>query len=240
MTQKTTSATSGEDTRNARNDALESENHALRTEVASLRPQPEIDAENVRLHGRVQRLQGNHEALPVAILPPKPTVDLSRPNTALVMHILSFLGTSLELCKQALTSKYFGWQQLATGLDLSFVEEFARRVVCSGQNDVEGACITLSSFVRSTTTWLLILLESEYPLKFDTLLGRDIEHRNGGEKLVCATSNGISTSVVSGYVMESGLHYAEFAKTKPNLIGAAYAKSGSRPLYGTPLNLGIV
>ncbi|EJK62309.1 hypothetical protein THAOC_17082, partial [Thalassiosira oceanica] len=129
--------------------------------------------------------------------------------------IVSFLGTSLELRNLALTCKAFGWQQPATGLDLSLAEEVARQIVCSGRNDIDGARITLSPYVRGTTTWLSILRESEDPLKFDTLLGPGIEHANERKNSV-RTGGSIVTAVASNYVMESGIHYAEFQITEGN------------------------
>ena len=200
-----------EDARDARHDALESENHALRSEVARLRQQlVSADDENRRLRGQLDRLQGNHEVLPVVIPPPTPTVDLSRLDTTLVLHIASFVGTTLELLNLALTCKSFGWQQTASGLDWSLAEEAARRVISSGQNDVEGVRITLSQHVSGTKTWLSILHESENPVTFNTLFGSDIEHRNGKSKVVHAASTGYSTAVAMNYVMESGVHYAQF------------------------------
>mmetsp|Transcript_15669 Transcript_15669/g.35866 ORF Transcript_15669/g.35866 Transcript_15669/m.35866 type:complete len:714 (+) Transcript_15669:255-2396(+) len=146
------------------------------------------------------------------------TVDLSRLDVSLVTQILSYLGTSLELRNLALTCRAFRWQQPATGQDLSLVEEVARRVVCSGRNDVEGARITLSPYVRGTTTWLSVLRESEDPLKFDVLLGSYIEHAN--ERKTSVRTRGASTAVASSYVMESGIHYVEFQITEGNpLVG---------------------
>ncbi|EJK51284.1 hypothetical protein THAOC_29557, partial [Thalassiosira oceanica] len=112
----------------------ESETHALRSENARLREQLlRSDAEVARLRQQLQRLQGSHEALPDDA--PAPTIDLSRVDTSLATHIVSFLGTSLELRNLTLTCKAFGWQQPVTGLDLSLAEEVARQVVCSGRND---------------------------------------------------------------------------------------------------------
>ncbi|EJK53671.1 hypothetical protein THAOC_26840 [Thalassiosira oceanica] len=198
----------------------ESETHALRSENARLREQLlRSDAEIGRLRQQLQRLQGSHEALPVVVPASTPTVDLSRIDTSLVTHIVSFLGTSLELRSLALTCKSFGWQRPATGLDLSLAEEVARQVVCSGRNDVEGARITLSPYVRGTTTWLSILRESENPLKFDTLLGPGIEHANETKTSVCIGDT-IVAAVASNYVMESGIHYVEFQITEGNpLVG---------------------
>ena len=137
----------------------ESEIHALRSENARLRQQLLCaDAENARLR---QQLQGSHEALQIVVPPPTPTVDLSRLDTSLVTLIVSFLGTSRELFSLALTCKSFGWQQPTAEHDMSLVEEVSRQVVCSGMNDVEGARITLSPYVRGTRTWLSILRESE-------------------------------------------------------------------------------
>ncbi|EJK51523.1 hypothetical protein THAOC_29298 [Thalassiosira oceanica] len=195
----------------------ESETHALRSENARLREQLlRSDAEVARLRQRLL-CQGDHEVLPVVTI--MPTVDLSRLDTGLVTHIVSFLGTSFELRNLALTCKSFGWQQPATGLNLSLVEEVARQVVCSGRNDIEGARITLSQYARGTTTWLSILSESENPLKFDTLFGHFIEHTNE-RKTSVRTGGSINTAVASNYVMESGIHYAEFQITEGNpLVG---------------------
>ncbi|EJK50836.1 hypothetical protein THAOC_30060 [Thalassiosira oceanica] len=232
---RTTSGASEKSTcDDARIVALESENHALRQQILR------SDAENGRLRQQLQ-CQGDHEVLPVVTI--RPTVDLSRLDTGLVTHIVSFLGTSFELHNLALTCKSFGWQQPATGLDLSLVEEVARQVVCSGRNDVDGAR-TLSPCVRGTTTWLSVLRESEHPLKFDTLLGCGIEHINERKTSVrtgdividdiFTVGAEIVTAVASNYVMESGIHYAEFhiaagdpficiVRPMPNLDQSRYA-----------------
>ena len=109
-----------------RENANDDAKNALRSENASVRQ------ENSPLR---QLLQGNREALPVSTLT---VVDLSRIDTSLITDIASFVGTSRELLNLALTSKSFGWQQPATGLDWSLAEEVARQAVCSGQNDLEG------------------------------------------------------------------------------------------------------
>ncbi|EJK59093.1 hypothetical protein THAOC_20729 [Thalassiosira oceanica] len=183
--------------------SLESENHALRKQLLR------SDAEVALLRQRLQCFEVRHDVLPVVTPTPTPTVDLSRLDTGLVTHIVSFLGTSLELRNLALTCKAFGWKQSATGQDLTLAEEVAQQVVCSWLNGMAGARITLSPYVRGTATWISILHESEHPLKFDTLLGRGIGHTNERRTSVHA-SGGVSTAVASNYVMESGIHYAEF------------------------------
>jgi len=146
-------------------------------------------------------------------------VDISRIDTGMFSQIASFVGTSRELLNLALTCKPFGWQQPTTGLEWSLAEEVAREVVCSGRNDIEGARITLSSYARSTTTWLSVLRESEDPLKFDTLLGDGINYTSDGRTSICRTQTGDSitintgTAVARNYIMESGTHYAEFEIT---------------------------
>ena len=207
----------------------ESEIHALRSENARLRQQLLCaDAENARLIR--QQLQGSHETPPVVALT---TVDLSRLDPSLVTQIMSFLGTSLELRNLALTCGSFGWRQTASGLDWSLVEEVARQVVCSGRNDIDGARITRSPYVRGTTTWLSILRESEEPLKFDTLLGHGIEH-DDEDRTSVRTGVDICAAVASNYVMKSGIHYAEFhiaagrpkigiVRPMPNLAPVRYA-----------------
>ena len=212
----------------------ESEIQALRSENARLRQQLlGADTEVTRLRQRLGYFEGCHDVLPV--VKQTPTVDLSRLDKGLVTHIVSFLGTSLDLRNLALTCKAFGWHQPAFGQDLSLVEEVARQVVCSGRNDVDGARITLSPYARGTTTWLSILRESEEPLKFDTLLGRGIEHAN--ERRTLIHTGRVSTAVSSNYVMVSGIHYAEFhiaegtlgkphigiVRPMPNLDPASYA-----------------
>ncbi|EJK52770.1 hypothetical protein THAOC_27927 [Thalassiosira oceanica] len=190
----------------ARVDALESEIRALRQQLRR------SDAENASLRGQLRRLRRDHDVLPVV---PSLSVDLSRLDAGLVTRIVSYLGTSPELRNVALTCKSFGWQQPSTGLDLSSVEEVARQVVCSGRNDIEGVRITLPQFARGTTTWLSILHESEHPLKFDKLLGRGIRHTN--ERKTSVHAGGFEcTAVASNYVMESGIHYAEFQINKGN------------------------
>ena len=214
-----------------------------------------VIAKTVELRGRIQQSSrtgpppagpgpaGSHghdkqpnEGRPSATV----TVDLSRVDTSVVAHISSFLGTSLELRNLALTCKSFGWRLPTSTLNWSLVEEVARQVVSSGRNTV-GARVTLSPYVRGTTTWLSILRESEYPLKFDTLLGRGMEHTNERRTSVRTGSRtgyvGTSSAFASNYVMESGIHYAEFHIVKgrpyigivrpmPNLDLARYASGG--------------
>ncbi|EJK72901.1 hypothetical protein THAOC_05521 [Thalassiosira oceanica] len=200
----------------ARNDALESEIHALRSENARLREQLlSSDAENGRLR---QRLQGfAHDVLPVVV--PSLSVDLSRLDTGLVVQIASFIGTSRELLNIALTCKSFGCQQPASCQDWSVAEEVARVAVCSRNIDIEGARITLPQYVRGTTSWLSILRESEQPkLRFDTLLGSGIEHLHVVERTTVTVTIGEGgdddtrgAAIASNYVMDSGIHYAEFS-----------------------------
>ena len=190
---------SGADARDARIHALERENGHLRQQLAR------SDAENARLRQQLQGLQGNHEALAVSTFA---VVDLSRIDFGLLAQIASFVGTSRDLFDLALTCKSFGWQQPTAEHDLSVAEEVARQILCSGRNIV-GARVTLSPYVRGTTTWLSILRESEHPLKFDTLLGLGIEHTNERRTSVHARG-ALDTAVASNYVMVSGIHYAEF------------------------------
>ena len=206
---KTISRSSVEDSTNdARVISLESEIHSLRSE-------------NARLRQQLQWFEGHHDVLPVVVPTPTRTVDISRLDTSLVTHVVTFLGTSLELLNVALTCKAFGWQQPASGLDWSIADEVARRVVHSWRNDIEGVRIKLPQYVRSTTTWLSILHESEHPLKFRTLLGNGIEYHNGRRTLVRGISNDIAgTAIASNYIMVSGEHYAEFRVT------------GNRPFLG--------
>ena len=195
--------------------SLESENHALRQQLFR------SDAEVARLRQRLRCFEVQHNVLPVVTPPPTPTVDISRLDTGLVTHIVSFVGTSFELRNLALTCKFFGWQQPATGLDLSLAEEIARKLVCSWLNDMAGVRITLSPYGRGTATWISILHESEHPLKFDTLLGRGIEHTNKRRTSVHA-NGGVSTAVASNFVMVSGIHYTEFQFTNGrSFIGVA-------------------
>ena len=223
---KTASGSSSEGAGDVRTDALEYENHTLRSEVTQLR------TENALLRQQVQRLQGSHEALPVS----SPTVvDLSRVDTDIVLEIASFVGTSRELLNLALTSRSFGWQQPGVASNWSLVEEVAQQAVRSKPNVIDGVRSTLPQYVRGGTTWLSVLHESENPLKFDTLLGRGIEHLNGMRTSVRATSNDdIATAVASNFIMHSGVHYAEFqinagetyigiVRPMPNLDPGRYA-----------------
>ena len=197
---KTTSGANGEvSSDDARNGAIESENHALGSENA-----------RVRLCEQLQ-LQGNHEAPTVGTLAVR-GVDLSRIDTSLIIQIASFVGTSSVLLDLALTCKSFGLQQPPSGLDWSLAEEVARQAVSSGQNGIKGVRIVLPQYARGTMTWLSILHESERPLEFDMLLGRDIEYAADGRNSVRRTTSntGASTAVASKYVMESGIHYTEF------------------------------
>lgn len=183
---------------------LDSENRSLRQQL--LRSEDEV----ARLRRQLEYFVGHHGSLPVII--PTPTVDLSRLDTGLVAYIVSFIGTSIELRNLALTCKSFGWKQTASGLDSSLVEEVARQAVCSGRNKVKGVRITLSPYVRGTA-WISILHETEHPLKFDTLLGRGIEHANENKTSVRCAEKGIRTTVATNFVMVSGIHYAEFQIT---------------------------
>ena len=112
----------------------------------------------------------------------------------------------------ALACKAFGWQQPGSGLDWSLVEEAARQAACSNQNNIEGVRIGLPQY-GGTTSWLSILHESEHPLKFDTLSGGYMEYGSDGKTSVRRTQNGVGTAVASNYIMESGIHYAEFQIT---------------------------
>ncbi|EJK73931.1 hypothetical protein THAOC_04427 [Thalassiosira oceanica] len=204
---QTASRTSGEDACGARIFALESENRALRSENTRLR------SEVALLREQLQRLQGSHDVLPVVIPAPTSTVDLSRLDPSLVTQIASFVGTSRELLNLALTCKSFGWQQPASGLSWSLAEEVAQQAVRSGQNDTEGARITLPQYVRGRTTWLSVLHEAEHPLKFDTLLGLGAEHPNEKRNSFRALKLKIATAIATNYVMDAGIHYAEFQIT---------------------------
>ena len=216
---------SGEDARDARNDALEHENEALRQQLSR------SNAEVARFRQQLQRLQENHGALAAENFA---VVNLSRLDTSLVTHIASFVGTSCELLNLALTCKSFGWQQPGSGLDWSLAEEAARHAVSSGHNDIKGVRVFLSPYIRGTTTWLSILRESEDPLKFDTLLGGDIQHTNERRTSVHGGYYGTGTAVASNYEMISGIHYAEFhiaagrpkigiVRPMPNLAPVRYA-----------------
>ena len=130
---KTASGSSSEGAGDVRTDALEYENHTLRSEVTQLR------TENALLRQQVQRLQGSHEALPVS----SPTVvDLSRIDTDIILEIASFVGTSRDLLNLALTSRSFGWQQPGVASNLSLAEDVAQQAVRSEQNDIEGVRIS--------------------------------------------------------------------------------------------------
>ncbi|EJK54942.1 hypothetical protein THAOC_25383, partial [Thalassiosira oceanica] len=221
---KTSSGDRGAD---ARNDDLEYEIRALKSE-------------NARLRKQLQLFEGRQD-----VLVPKSSsrytlrssANLSRVDASVIALVASFLGTSLELLNLALTCKSFGWQQLASGLDLSLAEEAARQAVCSKQNAIEGARTTLSKYVRGGTTWLSILHESEHPLKFCALLGGGIDHKNGRRTSVArSTNNGFGTAIAREFVMESGSHYAEFhvitgqpwlgiVRPLPNLVSDRYATS---------------
>ena len=229
---KTTSGSSGEEVSSddVRNEALESEIHALRYENAR------VCKENDRLREQLQQLQGNHEALPVSTLAVH-VVDLSRLDPSLITQVASFVGISRELLNLALTCKSFGWQQPLSGLDWSLAEEVARQAVSSGQNDVKDVRILLQHYVRGETTWLSILHESEHPkLKFE-LMGRGNVHFSGDRTLVCGTNVIPGAAIANNYIMESGIHFAEFAidhgypnigivRPMPNLDPDRFANQG--------------
>ena len=157
--------------------------------------------------GRAKRLMSSHDG------------HLTRLDSDLITQVASFVGTSHQLLDLALTCKSFGSRQPGSGLGWSLAEEVARQVVCSGQNDIEGARITLSPYVRGTTTWLSILHETENRLKFDTILGRSIQHADEGRTSVRGCGGFTGTAIANNYVMESGLHYAEFMITGKPSIG---------------------
>ena len=199
----------------ARIDELEYENHALRSEVARLRQQLQRQNALLRpllLHQRQRplRLRENHEALPVTVST-LTTVNLSYIDTNLVARIASFFGTSRELLNLALTCKSFGWWETGSELDWSLAEEVARQAVHSRQNS-EIARLSVPRYVGGMVTWLSILHETEHPLKFNTLFGRYIEHSSNDRTSVrCGIEEGHhGSALASGYVMVSGIHYAEF------------------------------
>ena len=168
---KTASAAGGRDTGDARNDALERENRALRQQLLG------SDAEVARLCQQLQRqnallrplllrqrlrplqLQESHVALAVTVST-LTMVDLSYIDTSLVAQIASFVGTSRELLNLALTCKYFGRRQwhLGSASELSLVEEVARQAVRCKQNS-ESFRLSLPEYVRGRVTWLSILHE---------------------------------------------------------------------------------
>ncbi|EJK77797.1 hypothetical protein THAOC_00347, partial [Thalassiosira oceanica] len=191
-----------------RNAERKSENEQLRSDVARL------SSENEQLSGR-----GNNEVLPVVIVPP--TVDLSRIDTSIFTQISSFVGTARELLNLALTCKSFGWRQTTSNLNWSLVEEVARQQVCSLATDEEME--PLPRYASGTATWLSILHRFEHPLVFDVLVGAGIEHRNGDESRVYGTTNGygLSTAVISSYIMTTGSHFAKFEITGTPFIGVA-------------------
>ena len=157
----------------------------------------------------------------------KTTVDLTRVEPSLVAQIASFVGTAREMLNLALTCKSFGGLPPGWALDWSLADEVAREAVCSGRNDTEGVHVTLPRRVVGTTTWLAVLHESENPLKFDTILGGGIEYQDGRKTSVIG-KGGPCTAVASNYVMQSGVHYAEFHIARVALIGVV------RPLNLSP------
>ena len=190
-----------------RNAPLESEVRRLRSEIEQLRR-------------RIRQQEGNHEVLPDFLAPV--TVDLSRVDTSIVAHITSFIGESCELLSLALTCKSFGQPASTSTLKLSLVDEAARQTVCSRATDAEMSC--LPRYASGTTKWLSILNRFEHLWEFDVLLGRYIEHQNGDRTVVCGTrDDGVEvwkcTAVASGYVMTSGVHFAEFKVTGFASIG---------------------
>jgi len=206
----------------ARNDAHESESGALKSEVARLRQQ--LQRQNALLRPlllsqrpRPLRLHENHEALSVTVST-LTTVNLSYIDTGLVTQVASFVGTSRELLNLALTCKAFGWClgwcQHESEM-WSLAEEVARRAVCSRRTnlqDSESVKLILPEYVRGRRTWLAILHESEHPLKFNTLLGRLAEYSSCDRTSVRnSTERGnFGAALASGFVMMSGIHYAEF------------------------------
>ena len=191
----------------------------------------ELESENEQLRRRVP--EGNHEVLPVSVVPATIKVDLSRIDASLVTQITSFLGTSLELLNLALTCKSFGRRQAASTLNWSLVEEVARQAVSSTATDAEMS--SLPRYVSGVTTWLSILDRFERLLIFDVLLGGHIEYANGDKTTVYGTNDYLCTAASNHYVMSSGAHYAEFRITgvpwigivrpMPNLDASAYARS---------------
>ena len=208
-------ATGRRDTNGARSDALESEIGALKSEVARLRQQ--LRRQNALLRPlllsqrlRPLRLPEYHEALPVTVST-LTTVDLSCIDTSLVAQVASYVGTSRELLNLALTCKSFGWWQPGSELNWSLAEEVARRAVFSGQDNINGVRVSLPGdrYVRGVWTWLSILREFERPLKFNTLC--ELEHSSSDRTSVRATEEGdYGSALANGYVMVSGIHYAEF------------------------------
>ncbi|EJK67133.1 hypothetical protein THAOC_11873, partial [Thalassiosira oceanica] len=200
----------------------------LESEVQRLRSENEarMRSEIAQLRRRIQQLEGNHEVLPVAVVPATVVVDLSRVDTSIVANVASFLGKPRELLNLALTCKSFGWPEPASSsLNLSLVEGVACRAVCSRATDAEMS--SLPAYTRGTATWLSILNGFEHLLDFDVLLAngrRFIEYKNGDPSVVCGRTDpsdidnwditGVGfhrcTAVTSGYVMTSGVHFAQF------------------------------
>ena len=202
-------------------DALESENHALRSEDG--RPRSEVADHRERL----LHFEGDRDAQASA-------VDLSRFDTSLVAQIACFVGNSFELLKLSLTCKAFGWRQPSSGMDWSLIEEVARRAVTSALESNQDARITLSRrYARGTTSWLSVLNEYEHPLKFDILLGGSIAYDPcacGERDVVIMLGEDESSAVASGYVMKSGIHYAEFDFYRGIIIGIDVIIGIVRPL----------
>ncbi|EJK58217.1 hypothetical protein THAOC_21679 [Thalassiosira oceanica] len=192
-----------------KNETLRQENRQHAGGIAAL----ESENEQLRRRGRAE---GNHEVLPVVVAA---TVDLSRVDTSIVIHVTSFLTSSNELLNLALTCKSFGWRQPMLTLNWSLVEEFARQAVSSRTTDAEMS--SLPRYVSGTTTWLSILYRYEHLLEFDVLLGGFIEHRNGDKTAVCAKGEDHFDSVAVSirYTMKLGAHYAEFLITGAPCIG---------------------
>ena len=181
---------------------------------------------------------------------PPPTVDISRLDTCLVVQVASFVGTSRELRNLALTCKAFGRKQPGSGLDLSLAEEVARGAVRSWRYDVDGARIATPPPAGRDATWLSVLREAERPLRFDSLLGGGVVYARDGRTSVRGTRTGddgetlnTGTAVARNYVMESGVHYAEFrigegkpyigvVRPTPNLDPGRFADFFARRFFG--------
>jgi len=215
---KTTARADGRNINDAINDAHELEIGALESKVARLKRQ--LQRQNALLRPlllsqrlRPLRLQENHNELSVTVST-LTKVNLSYVDTSLIAQVASFVGASRELLNLALTCKAFGWWQSRSGSewDWSLADEVARQMVCSGQNNINGVRVSLPRYVRGMRTWLSILHESERPLKFNTLLGRHIEY-SSGDRTSARNSAGrgyFGEALASGFVMMSGIHYAEF------------------------------
>ena len=144
-----------------------------------------------------------------------------------------------ELVNLALTSKHFG---IRTGEDQpSLMEEVVRQVIVNEQTEYEQSA--LPKYENESYLELYHhLLMLRKPLKFDQLLGKNLQYVNGDKtKVFVRPANNSTKTAVSNNVMRAGKHYVEFtAESFPRLTSVGIIRPlknwGNKLEKGKPVN----